>query len=177
MKKIMVGALAVTVVLGGVGLINHGYAQEKTEKVNTSVQSKQLISIEEAKAKALEKVAGEIESIELDDNVYEVDVNKGNKEYDIDIYAYTGEIVKFKQDNRDNDDDDDDIRADLSNQAIITVEKAVKIAQGEIKGEVIETNLDEDDGRYEYEIELRTNKGDVDVTIDAVTGKVLEIDN
>lgn len=171
MKKLVIGVLTVATVLGGIGVINHGYAAEGNKSVS---QSKKVIGMEKAKKIALKKVNGTIESIELDGRVYEVDVDKGHKEYDIDINAYTGEIVRFKEDQRDYDDDDDYV---TSNEPIIKEEEAVAIAKREVNGEVKEINLDTDDGHYEYEIELRTGRDDVEVTIDAVTGAVLEIDN
>src|SRR5699024_6547348 len=61
-----------------------------------------------------------------------------------------------------------------SKQNIITEQEATDIAAKAVGGTVNEMELDEDDNRYVYEFELNTSKGEAEVKVDAVTGKVLE---
>jgi uncharacterized membrane protein YkoI len=60
---------------------------------------------------------------------------------------------------------------------LISEKEAIVIAKKNITGEVVEIELDEDDGRYEYEMELKTSNGEADITIDANSGKVVELEN
>ena len=43
-------------------------------------------------------------------------------------------------------------------------------------GKMHEIEKDEDDGRIKYEIELKTDRGEAEVEIDTVTGKILEVE-
>ncbi|MCM3452666.1 PepSY domain-containing protein [Heyndrickxia oleronia] len=58
----------------------------------------------------------------------------------------------------------------------ITAEQAISIAKKEIDGTVTKVEKDEDDGIIKYEVELQSNQGEVDIDIDANTGKIIEID-
>ena len=107
MNKIGMITLGAAIILGGsigFGAINHGFAQENDSKKVESKASNELIGIEKAKAAALEQVDGIVESIELEkDNgqtYYEVDIDKGNKDFDIDVDAYTAKIIKHRRKSR-----------------------------------------------------------------------------
>ncbi|WP_421980120.1 PepSY domain-containing protein [Roseibium sp.] len=55
--------------------------------------------------------------------------------------------------------------------------KAVEIALGEVAGTVQETELEQEDGKQVYEIEILTADGqEMEVEIDAQTGAVLEVE-
>lgn len=82
----------------------------------TSVQSggtaqvantEDALTMEEAIAIALNEVTGTVTDAERDDNYYEIEVRDGNVEYEFDIDAFTGEILKFEKDTEDDDDLDD----------------------------------------------------------------------
>ena len=58
-----------------------------------------------------------------------------------------------------------------------TEEKAIKIALGEVQGEVLETELENEWGKLVYEVEIVEADGTVkEVEIDASTGEVLEVE-
>ncbi|WP_053360507.1 PepSY domain-containing protein [Bacillus sp. FJAT-27251] len=61
---------------------------------------------------------------------------------------------------------------------IISMNEAEEIAIKEAGGSIESIELEKDDGRLIYEIELRSENGDddVDVDVDAVTGEVLKVD-
>lgn len=61
-------------------------------------------------------------------------------------------------------------------QAQISKAEAINIAYTVAKGTVIKTELDTDDGRTTYEIELRDGNIEYDVEIDATNGKILKFE-
>lgn len=64
-----------------------------------------------------------------------------------------------------------------SSGKIISREEAKNIALGLVNGTIVEFELDEDDGRQEYEIEIIANGIEYEIEIDASTGKVLEFES
>ncbi|HAE41607.1 MAG TPA: hypothetical protein DCG34_01640, partial [Clostridiales bacterium] len=65
----------------------------------------------------------------------------------------------------------------LVDKALIGHEKAIETALGLSNGgTVTKIELDWDDGRYEYDIEIRKDRKEYEVEIDAMTGKVLEFE-
>ncbi|WP_175638998.1 PepSY domain-containing protein [Metabacillus schmidteae] len=172
MKKIITFSLAAAVVLGGAVAINHSYAQENNE----------TIGIDKAKEAALKKVDGVVESVELENRlgqpVYEVEIDKDQKDYDLYVNATTAEISKVEEKIDDDNDDDDNINANkLSSKSLITEKEAIEIAKTKINGELNEIELDEDDGRYVYDMEFRTSTGEAEITIDAETKEIVEFEN
>lgn len=169
MKKLMTISLAAVVVLGGAVAINHSYAQENNE----------TIGIDKAKEAALKKVDGVVESVELENqngqSVYEVEIDKDQKDYELYIDATTAKINRV--DEKVDDDNDDDVNSkNVSNKAIITEKEAIEIAKTKIDGELHEIEFDEDDGRYVYDMEFKTSSGEAEITIDAETKEILEFE-
>ncbi|MBC5636965.1 PepSY domain-containing protein [Ornithinibacillus sp. BX22] len=60
-------------------------------------------------------------------------------------------------------------------KAIIDYETAKKIALAEFDGIITELELDEDDGRLIYEIEIESVNGEAEIDIDAYTGDIISI--
>ncbi|MBU7592296.1 PepSY domain-containing protein [Metabacillus halosaccharovorans] len=170
MKKLMTISLAAVVVLGGAVAINHSYAQENNDK----------IGIDKAKEAALKKVDGVIESVELENRngqpVYEVEIDKDQKDYELYIDATTAEINRVDEKIDDDDDNDDSNAKNVSNKSVITEKEAIEIAKTKIDGELHEIEFDEDDGRYVYDMEFKTSSGEAEITIDAETKEVLEFE-
>ena len=172
-KKIMIGTLSAVFVLGGafaVGASNNDDGSKVEAKANNT---KTILGYDEVKQIALQEVNGVIEEIELEREantaLYEVDIEKDDIDYDLHIDAYSGEIYSV-----DRDDDDDD---DFSNyKNIISQDDAIAIAEKAANGKVEEIELDEDDGLLKYDVELRTDRGEAEVEIDASTGNVLEVE-
>jgi uncharacterized membrane protein YkoI len=74
-------------------------------------------------------------------------------------------------------DHDEALRAVQSGQ-ILPLNRLLDIAQREVPGEVVDVDLEHDDGRLEYEIEILGQNGRVrTVTLDARTGAVLEVED
>ncbi len=59
---------------------------------------------------------------------------------------------------------------------VIDASKAIEIAQKEFPGTVTDVELDEDDGRYIYEIEIKAGGQEAEFEIDAMTGEIIVID-
>ncbi|QUG40208.1 PepSY domain-containing protein [Psychrobacillus sp. INOP01] len=176
MKKLVIGSLAAALVIsGGIGI----NALADDDNINLSkTQSEKLIGIEKAKEVALKEATGTIESVDLEKNngktFYEVDIDgEKSKDYEVRVDAYNSKVLNVREDNDDRDDDDDQDKVTTSTK-LITEAKAIEIAQKQIQGTLSDIKLDSDDGRYEYEIELRTAKGKAEFTIDASTGEILE---
>lgn len=183
-KKLITGVVTVGLLLGGTTMVAasmnenelNNVQKEDGVKSGAVVEKEDFLSVKEAKKIALSEQEGHVESIDLEKEhgrlYFEVDIEQGNKDYEIYIDASTGEVLKVDFD----DDSMNKDRTEYSFADFITIEKAKEIAVGEVGGEVIEIELDEDDGRYEYDLELRIDRGEADITIDAVTGEILEVE-
>lgn len=204
MKKIMIGILAVSslfVMAGCANTMAASIAQpEVSQEIITQEDLTTLAAIEisaaaasttqitEAAAKEIAlKHAGLTESevtfikakLDYDDGrtEYDIEFYVGNKEYDYEIDAYTGEIRSY----------DYDIEsytaqsAQSSNSSYITVDEAKTIAlnkAGLSASEVTFTKakLDYDDGQTVYEIEFHVGRVEHEFEINAVTGDIMEYD-
>ena len=167
MKKwLAIPALAGVVVLGGVAMT---VGAEKSDI--GAVEG--FLTIEEAKAKAVEAVGGQVTEIEFEreksGEKYEIDVKSDGVEYDLDIDAKTGEVLRTKK-------DDYDDRSDISNEKLLTVEEAIAVAMKQAKGAVTKVEMEDDDGGLHYEIEVEDGTFEYDFEIDAVTGEVLKFE-
>lgn len=190
MKKVVVGTVASAVILGGAigaGAMTDGFKTFGSVNPAPSEPS-ELISVEEAKEKALAEYDGVVESIELekkrDGYVYDIDVDNGDMDYDLDMDASNGEILRVEEERDDDDDSDDNVistnsdgTAGSTSEDYISQEEAVEIALAEVEGTLESVELDDDDGRAVYEVEINTGSGDdAEFDIDAVTGEILEMD-
>ena len=106
---------------------------------------------------------------------YEVEFYSGSREYDYDIDALTGTIRSsdWEVDGFDLYDDD---RTQVSADNVITAEqaKAIAKAQAPSTATVVKCELDRDDGRWVYELELRDGRTEYECDINAVTGVILD---
>ncbi|HEY4552835.1 MAG TPA: PepSY domain-containing protein [Bacillaceae bacterium] len=165
-------------ILGAAGLILFGGAMgagalsDSTAKANNGVESER-ISMEDASDIAIKAAGGKVESIELEKEhgrlVYDIDMSEQSDDDDVEVKvdAVTGEIIKLEKD-RDHDDD-----RHVSNMEV-TKEQAIQIALADSPGKVVETEFDKDDACYE--IEIKTDSGEVELKIDAHSGKIVEKD-
>ncbi|MEW4211836.1 PepSY domain-containing protein [Priestia megaterium] len=175
--KVITTLLASAVLVGGLGA--SAYAMTDQSKSN---DKKQTTTIEEAKAKdiALQKTdGGDITNIQLaiDDGVkqYEVDVTKGNKEYDVDIDSSSGKIIEFDEEQKDDEDEKEEELQNIS--PAISLDQAIKTALKSAKGTVNETELDQENNRLVYEIEIDTaDKREATVSVDAKNGNVISVE-
>ncbi|MEE4119920.1 MAG: PepSY domain-containing protein [Paracoccaceae bacterium] len=74
------------------------------------------------------------------------------------------------------DGDHDRARAALERGEILPLSAILDAARAEVAGRVIEVELERDDGRWLYELEVVTEAGRlVEMEIDAATARVLEV--
>lgn len=60
--------------------------------------------------------------------------------------------------------------------AMLSQEEIKEIALGEFQGTITELELDEDDGRMLYEVEIEKNDDEATIEIDAYTGQVIMVE-
>lgn len=139
-----------------------------------------LIPEEEAKGIALKDARlteGQISGIrirlEKDDGIqqYEVEFYAGDKEYDYEIDAVSGNILSKDMDI------EDDFKKSGSSDAAISEEQAKKTALEKVPGagdNDIKIHLDKDDGKTVYEGSIIYKDRKYEFEIDAESGKILD---
>lgn len=123
--------------------------------------------------------------LDHDDGIqkYEIEFVGGSTEYDYEIDAVTGAVLKYDWDGHDDYGHGHDHGATGAGSAagIITLEQAKEIAlnhAGQSASAVYfdKAELDYDDGIQKYELEFVSGNTEYDYEIDAVTGAILEYD-
>ena len=133
------------------------------------------ISLDDAKNIVLKKVPGAtITEIKLDYDdgrkVYEGSAYKGSTEYDFEINASTGDIIKWESERMDDDDNEYPVSSN-----IVTEAKAREAVLNKLPGAtILSIELDEEDGVYVYEGDAKKDGVEYEFVVDAKTGKVLE---
>lgn len=146
------------------------------------------ITMEQARAAALGRVAGTVlkEEIERENGrlQYTFDVCRDGKLYDVEIDAKTGAVLQAGLDDEDDDEDDDgeendspEMQAKLAKEAKISIEQARSTALGRVSGTITEEELEMENGKLVYSIEVRdANKKTFDVEVDAKTGAIVNVE-
>lgn len=179
-KKIWwAGALSVAIAASGVYGYNAVQAagSGQTTAAGTQAaakQQQQLIGMEKAEQLALAAASGKVESMDIDRKkgklVYDVEIQQNNRDVDVWIDAYTGKSLGVRVDRNEDDDDRDNLPGNL-----IGAGKASAIAVKHVKGgTAVEVDLDQDDGRWVYDVEVKTANGSSDVEVHAISGKVIK---
>jgi len=174
-RKMIIGSIAGFVVLGGA----MGVAASSKSDMKNEEKTSNIISVEEAKEIAINEVGGQLKGIEFDKEdgrlIYEVDLfhaNSDDDDVDVDIDAVSGEVIHVDRDDDDQDDDEYKYeRSDARENVKISHEEAIAIALKDTPGKVKEAELD-DDGYYE--IEIKNGKTEVEMKVDADSGKIIE---
>ena len=162
-------------------------ASEIAAGAQTSYSAEAKISYEQAKEIALAKVGGgTVKEIDLDYEhgvlVYEVEVKYNDVEYDVDVNAATGEVVKFRSDHSTDNTSTQKPSTSTPSQsqsgsstAQISYEKAKEIAIAKVGGGTVkEIDLDRENGRLVYEVEVKYNEQEYEIDIDAATGEIVK---
>lgn len=196
---LLIGLLAISAT--GV-LAQNGSDNESNEKPNTALTKQAKITMEQARAKALTKTSGTIESEELEKErgklVYSFDIRNGKGTItEVQVDAKTGKIVSVEEENaqqeaaeksedkmmgKKHDDDDEESpeakRANIakySKEAKITLEQAKAIALKKIPGEITDEDLEKERGRLQYAFDIKGTDGKIyDLEVDAKTGKIVK---
>ena len=178
-KKILSITLLGIMVLGVSVAVN----AKIRNKYNRNISSNNYIGVNKAINIALKKVPGasssHMKKINLDREngrmVYEGEIYYNGQEYEFDIDAVTGDIVKWKVDEISNN--SGYIKNNVNNSQTITMEKAKSIALAQVPGanqsHFGKIELDHDHGRAVYEIEIFYNNSKYEFDIDASTGEII----
>lgn len=138
-------------------------------------EGKAIQSVNQAKSAALKEVPSAT-VVEVDTDmengtlVYEVELHKGSKEYNLHYRASDGKLVKYEWDIK---------NPPYTNQNKKNLSKSVinKKALGQVKkATVIGTTLKQDDGRAEYKVKLKKGKKQYELVYDSKSGKLLEFE-
>ena len=189
--KVLIAALAVVLCTGGVAL-----AATLPEKIHTTTSTapQTMLEATEAENIALEAAGLAREQVRFDRSepdyergvaVWEIEFRYEYTEYDFEIDAYTGEILKNRTEL-----DDDYIRPPVDEMtpppateptAELTKEQALAIAlehAGLTEEQVayVKVEKDFDDGMWIYEIEFREGRTEYDYTVRASDGKIVDYD-
>lgn len=142
------------------------------------------ISAGEAKKIALKQFEGEIVGFEYDRDDrtphYEIDIVKDNEKIGVEVNAGTGKAAVTERENISTIKAENNVKTDntgtdsAKNSSVITEKQAIEIAQAKAEGTLTELELDEDDNRLIYEIEIRNGKMEYDFEIDAITGDIIK---
>ena len=108
---------------------------------------------------------------------YDVEFYVGTTEYDYEIDANTGAILSYDHDFETHYTGSTNTGS-TSTSNLITEARAKEIALAKAPAgvTVVKCQLDFDDGRWEYEIEMRSGRTEYDCTINASTGAIIDWD-
>ena len=179
-KWMYVPVITGVLVLGSIALV--AGANEDNAKGNVVNQSKDMLTNVEISEKALKVVTGTVTQVELEKNlrgtIYEVEVHKDGFEYDLDLDAYTGEVLKNEKSKDDDDEDDSFKQSEVSNAKTgsttfkVSMEEAIELALKEATGTVQEVELESEHSKIYHKIEIEDGNKEVDVLVDIESGKV-----
>lgn len=182
MKKfVYIPIVAGVLALGGVAWANGDDNPKGTDSTSTgavapTVVTEEMLSFEEASAKALEVANGTITGSELDLDSrtphYEIDIDHEGYEYDVKIDAVTGDVLEQKREKEDQDDINSNNQA--ASEEYITSEEAVKAAQAVAEGTVKEVELDHDDGTAHFEVKIENGRTEHEIYVNALDGTILK---
>lgn len=158
-------------------LLRNGATYEVTIDANTrqitdlllkEAVKKSLLSEVQIRKYVTDYAPGEIESIVLENTYYKVQVTNDNKITNLTLDAYTGEVISEK-------DAPKEVNEPVIEKVLISEQKAIQIAQQELKGEVDSVNYKETaDGGY-YLIEIESDNAEAIFEIHGVTGKIMSV--
>lgn len=138
-----------------------------------AAEAKAIRSAGQAKAAALKEVPSAV-VVEVDTDmengklVYEVELHKGKKEYNLHYRSSDGRLVKYEWDLMHPPYTDQD-KTNLSKAAVN------KKALGQVKNaKIISTVLKHDDGRAEYKVRLKKGNKQYTLVYDSKSGRLLE---
>lgn len=152
------------------------------EKLTTAANEEQKAQNNAEKADEAQTENNEAESLQLREKTKNNETDKAEKQSsensaDKDRQTDNNEKTTVKApSNKEDSEKEQPVKKSKQKQSIITNQEAIDIALEQFNGRVEGIELDEEDGRLVYEIELESSRGEADIEIDAYTGKVLVVD-
>ncbi len=162
-------------------------------KKEEEAPTNKTLSVEEVRGLVQSEIGEEVTILEIeleeDDGLlfYDVKVRQSNGTSDLELDATTGEVLVYtlKEDNETPNakttepaEKKENKKASEANpKETIGEKEAKRIALSHVAGKVVDIDLEEEDGRlfYEVEIEIESEDVDAEVLIDAITGEVMTI--
>lgn len=181
MKNVSTLSKALMMTLGiaiaGTAAIAAGQTTSSNAQMSEAMAATQSkIGLSQAIAISQKAVKGDVISAEFDQHKhsatgkYEVKTIANNIEYEIDIDANTGKVLKSKKQKLDKE---DVAEYRTMKQAKTTLTQAMQKAAQNIGGKVIEAEFDIDNGQAVYELKATKGNQLYKVVIDSMTGKVI----
>jgi len=204
-KNLLIAGIAGFTILGGVASVNAiSNTSSNSEPIIQKEERSSIITMEKAEEIAINKIGGTIKNIELDKEngklIYEVDLSvSGYEDIEVDIDALSGEIIKVEkeliketkekmketnikpQKSNENtmitDSNSKPIVKKEERSSIITAEKATEIAINKIGGELKNIELEKENGKTIYEVDLAVSGyKDIELDIDALSGEIIKVE-
>lgn len=188
MKSATIALVSMLLVLGSTPI--RADEDEAKEHANAKIAlGKAKLTLEQAVAAALKQVPGgkaveaELE-LEGDGVEFEVEIVSEGKHMEVEIDAVSGKVKSVKEEGEDDEkdedeDEDEDEQAETdAAQAKITLSQAIATALKQVPGgKAFEAEVErKDDNKLVFEVELLAGDKVMEVEIDAMTGKVLEVE-
>jgi uncharacterized membrane protein YkoI len=119
----------------------------------------------EAKKLAEETYSGNVQTIALQGKTYSITLLTKTEEIKVEMNADSGEITS-----------EDKSSIEKNKQPVkLTEEQAKKIALAEVKGNIEDIDLEEEDGSVFYEVEIEAGQQEATIQINAFTGEILSV--
>ncbi|MGD6873864.1 PepSY domain-containing protein [Sutcliffiella horikoshii] len=193
--KIFTAVMAGAVLIGGISVGAEALKKEDQKETLQQVQvaepsgEKAGITLAEASDIVLAKVEnGVIHEAEKDREngrlVYEIEVKNEEYEFEFKVDAENGEIIKEEREERRGQKaatgENGNTENAAKDEAVISIGEAKGIAKKEVPGELEDIELERENGKLVYEVEIKNHQNgdddDVTVYVDAITGKVLYVE-
>ncbi|OCA92873.1 PepSY domain-containing protein [Pseudobacillus wudalianchiensis] len=173
--------LTSVLVIGGLGAGAYTVTEHQAAVAQTTTSTH---TISEAKAKDIAlytSKGGTVTDIELESDEgskkYDIEILKQNREFDIEIDAATGKVMKYNEEIQSKNDSEEKDFKQQNLSPNVSLEEAKKIALDRVKGTVTEAELEDDHNRLVYEFEISTaNDHEIEVKVNAENGKVLNVE-
>ncbi|UXR70165.1 PepSY domain-containing protein [Staphylococcus sp. IVB6246] len=148
--------------------------QSSNNQNNNTVQLKDIKTEPEKAIKTAQGAFdGEMKKIEYkQDNgewIYKIDLVNGNKESEVKVSDKDNKVIQTEEET---ENDNQDNKA-INYKDMISYEEAVKTAQKELKGDLKQWKLNEDDGQLVYEVKITSQNDEREYLIDAKSGKLI----
>src|SRR5690625_1697398 len=149
-------------------------AKEKEEQEKQAKEKEEKEKQE--KAKADEQAQVKKEKKEKEKQTKKKEKKKKQEKAKANEEAQQKTQVKKNESSSANEDEKQKEKETKSTNTVIDVNKAIDIALAKFPGTVDEVELDEEDGRLVYEIEIEGNGEEAEFEIDAYTGEIIVIE-
>lgn len=163
---------------------SRGLSDSSVSQTGTA-SSKAYISVDDAKAAAYAHAgvsASDVTFAKTDFDsehgvmVYEVEFYANNVEYEYDINAQTGEVVKYSQENTGASAPVTTVSGDYIGEAAAKTAALSHAGVSEADVCWLQADFDRDDGAYVYELEFAANGLKYDYSVNALTGEIVKFE-